>query len=70
MRLSELAKKKNLTATEASRRLQRMNEARLIQRDFEGFFSIAGYGRARPELLRSLFALTSPVERLIRGSSP
>jgi DNA-binding IclR family transcriptional regulator len=44
MRLSELAKKKNLTATEASRRLQRMNEARLIQRDFEGFFSIAGYG--------------------------
>ncbi|MCX6653586.1 MAG: hypothetical protein NTY03_00540 [Candidatus Bathyarchaeota archaeon] len=46
MRLSELAKKKNITATEASRRLQRMNEARLIQRDFEGFFSITGY-RAR-----------------------
>jgi predicted transcriptional regulator len=53
-RLSSLAEKMKFTATEASRQLQRLNEAKLIQRDSEGFFTITKYGELSLSLLDSL----------------
>ena len=54
MRLSNIAERMNFTATEASRQLQRLSEAKLIQRDSEGFFTITKYGELSLSLLDSL----------------
>jgi predicted transcriptional regulator len=54
MKLSDLSRKRKLTATEASRHLQRLSEAKLIQRDADGFFSLTGYGELSLSLLDSL----------------
>jgi predicted transcriptional regulator len=54
MRLSNLAERMKFTATEASRQLQRLSEAKLIQRDSDGFFTITKYGELSLSLLDSL----------------
>ena len=54
MRLSNIAERMKFTATEASRQLQRLSEAKLIQRDSDGFFTITKYGELSLSLLDSL----------------
>jgi predicted transcriptional regulator len=54
MRLSNLAERMKFTATEASRQLQRLSEAKLVQRDSDGFFAITKYGELSLSLLDSL----------------
>ncbi len=44
-RLSQLARKLNLTVTEASRHLSRLSEARLIQKSVDGSYRLTDYGR-------------------------
>ena len=54
MRLSSIAERMKFTATEASRQLQRLSEAKLIQRNSDGFFTITKYGELSLSLLDSL----------------
>jgi predicted transcriptional regulator len=54
MKLSSLADRMKFTATEASRQLQRLGEAKLIQRDSEGFYTITKYGELCISMLDSL----------------
>ncbi len=44
LKLSQLSRKLELTVTEASRHLQRLSEAKLVQKDSDGFFSLAPFG--------------------------
>jgi predicted transcriptional regulator len=55
LKLSHIAKIQDITATEASRHLQRLSDARLIQKDVDGFFHLTKYGQINLSLLDSLF---------------
>jgi len=55
LKLSHIAKKQDITATEASRHLQRLSDARLIQKDENGFYHLTKYGELNLSLLDSLF---------------
>ena len=52
LKLSHVSRKMGLTVTESSRHLQRLREAKLIQKDTEGYFSISPFG----ELILSLIS--------------
>ena len=54
--LSHLAAKQNITVTETSRHLQRLNDAMLIQKNVDGLFELTKLGelviqRARKQVL-------------------
>jgi predicted transcriptional regulator len=44
LKLSGVSRKMDLTVTESSRHLQRLREAKLIQKDTEGYFSVSPFG--------------------------
>jgi predicted transcriptional regulator len=54
MKLTGLAERMSFTATEASRQVQRLSEAKLIQKDPEGLYTITRYGELCITLLESL----------------
>jgi predicted transcriptional regulator len=43
--MNEIARRLDVTATEAFRQLQRLSEAKLVQKQPEGTFTVTGYGR-------------------------
>lgn len=45
IKLSHLSRKLDLTVTEASRHLQRLSEAKLIQKNLEGMYGLTQFGR-------------------------
>ena len=54
LRLSHISKKLNMTVTEASRHLQRLSEAKLIQKDVEGAYGLTPFGELTLSLLSGL----------------
>jgi predicted transcriptional regulator len=54
LKLSQISRKMDLTVTEASRHLQRLNEAMLIQKDNEGYFQLTPFGKLSMSLLPAL----------------
>ena len=44
LKLSHVSRKIDLTVTEASRHLQRLNESKLIQKDIDGYFALTSFG--------------------------
>jgi predicted transcriptional regulator len=72
LKMQEIARRLDLTATEAVRQLKRLTEALLIQRQPEGSYTITGYGRLVLQLSASLefafkhkrFLLTHDIWRL------
>jgi len=44
LKLSHIAKRQDITVPEASRHLQRLSEAQLIQKDSEGLYHLTSYG--------------------------
>lgn len=45
LKMNEVARRLDMTATEAFRQLQRLSEAKLVQKQPEGTFTVTGYGR-------------------------
>jgi predicted transcriptional regulator len=72
LKMQEIARRLDLTATEAVRQLKRLTEAMLIQRQPEGSYTITGYGKLVLQLSASLefafkhkeFLLTHDIWRL------
>jgi predicted transcriptional regulator len=72
LKMQEIARRLDLTATEAVRQLKRLTEALLIERQPEGSYAITGYGRLVLQLSASLefafkhrrFLLTHDIWRL------
>jgi len=54
LRLSHISKKLNMTVTEASRHLQRLSEAKLIQKGVEGAYGLTPFGELTLSLLSGL----------------
>jgi len=54
LKLSHISKKLNMTVTETSRHLQRLSEARLIQKDVEGLYGLTPFGELTLSLLSGL----------------
>lgn len=54
MKLSQISRKKDLTVTETSRHLQRLGEAKLVQKDTDGYFRLTPFGTLALSLLSSL----------------
>jgi predicted transcriptional regulator len=54
LKLTGIAERMNFTATEASRQLQRLGEAKLVLKDADGLYSITKYGELCLTLLGSL----------------
>lgn len=54
LKLSHVSKKLDMTVTEASRHLQRLSEARLIQKDAEGLYGLTTFGVLTLSLLSGL----------------
>ena len=54
LRMNELARKLDLTATEAARQLQRLTEAHIVQKLPDGTYAITNYTRLTLQLLPSL----------------
>jgi predicted transcriptional regulator len=54
LKLSQISRKLDLTVTEASRHLQRLNEAMLIQKDNEAYFQLTPFGMLSMSLLPAL----------------
>jgi predicted transcriptional regulator len=54
LKMNEIGRKLDLTATEAFRQLQRLSEAKLIQKLPEGTYAITQYGKLTLQLLPSL----------------
>lgn len=54
MRLSHISKKLDMTVTETSRHLQRLSDARLIQKDVEGLYGLTPFGALVLSLLSGL----------------
>ena len=52
LKTQEIANRGNLSATEAVRQLQRLTEARLIQRKPDGSYAITEYGKTMMQLSR------------------
>ena len=53
-RLSDVARLEKLTATETSRHLQRLGDAKLLQRDSDGLFTLTKYGELSLSMLEGL----------------
>ena len=53
MKLSEVARKLSITATEASRQLGRLTDARLIEKNPEGAYRLTSFGRTTLSLVPS-----------------
>jgi len=51
MKMNEIARRLDMTATEAFRQLQRLSEAALVQKQPDGTFSITSYGKLVLQLL-------------------
>jgi predicted transcriptional regulator len=62
MKLSQLSRHLNLTVTETSRHLQRLTQAKLVQKAPDGFFMISQFGKLALFLLRDLNFLTTNSE--------
>jgi len=45
LRMTQIAKKLDLTSPEVSRHLSRLNESKLIQKDLANYYHVTGYGR-------------------------
>jgi predicted transcriptional regulator len=45
LKMNEVARRLDVTATEAFRQLQRLSEAKLVQKQPEGTFNVTGYGK-------------------------
>jgi predicted transcriptional regulator len=54
LKLSHLAQRQDMTVTEASRHLQRLNDADLISKDVKNLYKITPYGRLILSLLPTL----------------
>jgi predicted transcriptional regulator len=54
LKMQEIARRLDVTATEAFRQLQRLSKARLVQRQPEGTFAITQYGKLVLQLSSSL----------------
>jgi predicted transcriptional regulator len=54
LKLSHISRKLDMTVTEASRHLQRLSEARLIQKDVDGLYGLTPFGALALSLLSSL----------------
>jgi len=54
LKMQEIARRLNVTATEASRQLERLSTALLIRRQSDGTFTIAEYGKLVLQLTSSL----------------
>lgn len=54
LKLSHISKKLDMTVTETSRHLQRLGEARLIEKDIEGLYGLTSFGALVLSLLSSL----------------
>lgn len=54
LRMNELARELDLTATEAARQLQRLTEAHIVQKLPDGTYAITNYARLTLQLLLSL----------------
>jgi predicted transcriptional regulator len=54
MKLSHISKKLDMTVTEASRHLQRLSEAKLIQKDVDGSYGLSPFGTLTLSLLLGL----------------
>ena len=54
LKLSHVSRKIDLTVTEASRHLQRLNESKLIQKDIDGYFALTSFGDLALFLLSDL----------------
>jgi len=54
LKMQEIARRLEVTATEAFRQLQRLSEARLVQRQPEGSYTITQYGKLVLQLSSSL----------------
>lgn len=54
MKISNVAKRLNITVTEASRHLQRLSEAQIVQKDADGLYYLTSYGELTLTLLPAL----------------
>jgi len=54
LKLSHISKKLDMTVTEASRHLQRLSEAKLIQKDVDGLYGLADFGNLTLSLLSGI----------------
>jgi len=54
LKLSHISKRLDMTVTEASRHLQRLSEAKLIQKDVEGSYGLTPFGELTLSLLSGL----------------
>ena len=54
LKMQDLARRVDLTATEAFRQLQRLSDAGLVKRQPDGTYAITPYGRLEMQLARSL----------------
>ena len=54
LKLSHVSKKLDMTVTEASRHLQRLSEAKLIQKDVEGLYGLTPFGVLTLSLLSGI----------------
>lgn len=53
LKLSHISKKLDMTVTEASRHLQRLSEARLLEKDVEGLYKLTPFGQLTLSLIPS-----------------
>jgi predicted transcriptional regulator len=60
-KLSHLSKKLNLTVTETSRHLQRLNEAKLVQKNYNGLYRLTQFGRLSILMLKNLDFLSANI---------
>jgi predicted transcriptional regulator len=58
LKLSQISRKMDLTATEGSRHLQRLRETKLIQKNIAGYFSVSPFGELILYLLSPLDFVT------------
>jgi predicted transcriptional regulator len=53
LKLSHISKRLDMTVTEASRHLQRLSEAKLVEKDVEGLYKLTPFGELTLSLLPS-----------------
>jgi predicted transcriptional regulator len=64
-RLSQLTSKLSATPQETSKHLTRLRSAKLIEKDFEGFFGLTAFGKIIVNLLPSIKFLTQNTEYIL-----
>ncbi len=65
LKLSQVSRKLDSTITEASRHLERLGQAKLIQKDTDGYFSVAPFGTLVLTLLSGLNFASRHTEYLL-----